>query len=52
LSELADPESLLEGTGGFMRDVKLRREREVNAAALERLIKTAYGDVSERLKAR
>jgi hypothetical protein len=49
-AELADPESLLEGSGRFMRHVKLTPEREVNAAALERLIRTAYADMKERLK--
>lgn len=32
-AEIADPEGLLEGTGKFMRHVKLRPESEVNATA-------------------
>ena len=50
--ELADPEHLLEGTGRFMRHVKLRPERDVDANALKVLITTAYTDMKERLKVR
>jgi hypothetical protein len=50
-AEIADPEGLLEGTGKFMRHVKLRPERDVNAAALIKLIQTAYIDINRRLKA-
>ena len=48
-AELADPEGLLEGTGRFMRHVKLDPGREVAAGALRRLIKAAYADMKERL---
>ena len=50
-AEIADPERLLEGTGKFMRHVKLRPERHVDATALMRLIETAYTDMKGRLKA-
>lgn len=40
--ELPDPAGLLEGTGRFMRHVKLRPGREVDAAALEALVEAAY----------
>ena len=50
-AEIADPDGLLEGTGKFMRHVKLRPERDVNAAALTKLIETAYTDMKGRLKA-
>jgi hypothetical protein len=50
-AEIADPEGLLEGTGKFMRHVKLRPERDVNAAALMKLIETAYCDMKGRLRA-
>ncbi|MCZ6690418.1 MAG: DUF1801 domain-containing protein [Planctomycetota bacterium] len=50
-AELADPNGLLEGTGKFMRHVKLRPEGEVDAAALVKLINTAYTDMKGRLKA-
>ncbi|HEX4638305.1 MAG TPA: DUF1801 domain-containing protein, partial [Chthoniobacterales bacterium] len=44
-AEIADPNSLLEGTGKFMRNVKLRPDREVDTAALRELIETAYVDM-------
>jgi hypothetical protein len=47
-AEIADPERLLEGTGKFMRHVKLRPERDVDAAALTKLIETAYTDMKRR----
>ena len=50
-AEIADPEGLLEGTGKFMRHVKLRPDCDVDAAALKRLIETAYTDMKGRLKA-
>ena len=50
-AEIADPEGLLEGTGKFMRHVKLRPERNVDATALMKLIETAYTDMKQRLKA-
>ena len=48
-AEIADPDRLLEGTGKFMRHVKLRPERNVNSIALTKLIKTAYVDIKDRL---
>ncbi len=50
-AELADPARLLEGTGKFMRHVKLRPGQELDAAALKRLIKAAYADMQQRLAA-
>ena len=50
-AEIADPERLLEGTGKFMRHVKLRPERDVDATALLKLIETAYTDMKGRLTA-
>lgn len=49
-AELDDPSGLLEGTGKFMRHVKLRPEREIDATALVKLIETAYTDMSGRMK--
>jgi hypothetical protein len=49
-AEIADPGRLLEGTGRFMRHVKLRPDSDVDAAALMRLIETAYADMKGRLK--
>jgi hypothetical protein len=48
-ADIADPEGLLEGTGRFMRHVKLRPGRDVNARALVKLIETAYMDMKGRL---
>jgi hypothetical protein len=50
-AEIADPGRLLEGTGKFMRHVKLRPGNDVDAEALGKLIETAYTDMKERLKA-
>ena len=50
-AEIADPERLLEGTGKFMRHVKLRPESDVDAAALTKLLETAYTDMKRRLMA-
>jgi hypothetical protein len=48
-AELPDPAGLLEGSGKFMRHVKVRPDVEVDAAALSALIDVAYADVKERL---
>src|SRR5438270_6889095 len=50
-AEIADPNGLLEGTGKFMRHVKLSPEADVDTAALTTLIETAYADMKRRLKA-
>jgi hypothetical protein len=50
-AELPDPSGLLEGTGKFMRHVKLRPESDVDAAALVQLIRTAHADMRQRLEA-
>jgi hypothetical protein len=50
-AKIADPAGLLEGTGRFMRHVKLRPGRDVDDAALVRLIDTAYTDMKQRLAA-
>lgn len=49
-AEIADPDGLLQGTGRFMRHVKLRPGSEVDAAALTQLIETAYRDMRRRLR--
>lgn len=48
-AKLADPAGLLEGTGKFMRHVKLCPERDTDAAALTQLIEAAYADMHRRL---
>jgi hypothetical protein len=50
-AELADPAGLLEGTGKFMRHVKLKPGIAVKAGALTRLIATAYADMKQRVEA-
>jgi hypothetical protein len=49
-AELSDPEGLLEGTGKFMRHVKIRPDNDVDAAALRKLIDDAYTDMKGRLQ--
>src|SRR5947208_16630998 len=46
---LKDPARLLEGTGKRMRHVKLWPGLEVDAAALDNLVKLAHADVRARL---
>ena len=48
-AEIADPKGMLEGTGKFMRHVKLRPGEDVDATALTRLIEAAYADMQRRL---
>ena len=50
-AQIADPRGLLEGTGKFMRHVKLRPESDVDAPALRKLIETAYRDMKQRVMA-
>ncbi|MFL6467510.1 MAG: DUF1801 domain-containing protein [Pyrinomonadaceae bacterium] len=47
-TELADPGGLLEGTGKFMRHVKLRPASSVDKVALRKLIHDAYADIKCR----
>jgi hypothetical protein len=49
-AEIADPDGLLQGTGKFMRHVKLSPAHAVNASALRKLIETAYSDMKDRLQ--
>jgi hypothetical protein len=49
-ASLSDPARLLQGTGKFMRHVKLRTETAANAAALSRLIAAAYIDIKARVE--
>jgi hypothetical protein len=48
---LADPAGLLEGTGKYMRHVKLRPDGNVDATTLTTLIESAYADMKRRLEA-
>jgi hypothetical protein len=47
-TELPDPDRLLEGTGKYMRHVKIKPAVAVNEAALTNLIKEAYADLKRR----
>jgi hypothetical protein len=47
---LPDPACLLQGTGKFMRHVKLRPGTATNAVALRRLIEAAYSDIKARVE--
>ena len=47
---LPDPAGLLEGTGKFMRHVKVRAGAGTSDAALRRLIEAAYADIKERVE--
>jgi hypothetical protein len=47
---LADPARLLQGSGKFMRHVKLRAGEAVDAASLRRLIEAAYADIKRRVE--
>jgi hypothetical protein len=49
-ASLPDPARMLQGTGKFMRHVKLRPETATNDAALNRLIEAAYSDIKERVE--
>lgn len=49
-AELADPAGLLQGTGRYMRHVKLRHDGGIDAEALCRLIQSAYTDIKRRLE--
>jgi len=47
---LPDPARLLQGSGKFMRHVKLKPGTTTDAAALQRLIETAYSDIKARVE--
>ena len=47
---LPDPARLLQGTGKFMRHVKLRPGTDTDDATLRRLIETAYFDIKARVE--
>ena len=49
-ASLPDPARLLQGTGRFMRHVKLRPGAAVNDANLSRLIDRAYADIKARVE--
>ena len=50
-ASLPDPAGLLEGTGRYMRHVKVKPGRALDASALEALITAAHRDIVTRLTA-
>jgi hypothetical protein len=46
---LRDPNGLLQGSGKFMRHVKLKSAGDVDPAALQQLIEAAYADMKKRV---
>lgn len=50
-AEIADPDGLMEGSGKYMRHVKLRPGADFNDDALARLVLAAYADMKARLEA-
>jgi hypothetical protein len=50
-AQLPDPAGLLQGTGKYMRHVKLRPDTVVDASSLAALIAAAYLDIKARLRA-
>ena len=49
-AELPDSACLLQGSGKFMRHVKLRPGTDIDAASLRRLIEMAYSDIKARVE--
>ena len=49
-ASLPDPAHLLQGTGKFMRHVKLKPGTPTNAATLNALIEAAYADIKSRVE--
>jgi len=47
---LPDPTHLLQGSGKFMRHVKLKLGTPTDAASLRKLIETAYSDIKARVE--
>lgn len=47
-AELDDPDGILEGTGKFMRHVKIRPEDQINQRALTDMIRRAYDNIKHR----
>jgi hypothetical protein len=49
-ASLSDPGGLLEGSGKYMRHVKLRAGTVTDDAAIRGLIEAAYADIKERVE--
>ncbi len=49
-AELPDPGHLLQGTGKFMRHVKLKAATAIDGESLNRLIAAAFADIKARIE--
>ena len=49
-ASLPDPARLLQGTGKYMRHVKLRPQTPINTAALQSLLTAAWTDIKSRVE--
>jgi len=49
-ASLHDPARMLQGSGKFMRHVKLKPGTAMDAVSLRRLIEAAYSDIKERVE--
>ena len=49
-ASLPDPARLLQGSGKYMRHVKLTHDNPANAAAIRALISAAYADIKSRVE--
>jgi len=49
-ASLPDPSRLLQGTGRFMRHVKLKPGTHIDTASLNKLIEAAYSDIKARVE--
>ncbi len=50
-AEFTDPAGLLEGSGKYMRHVKLKPDGDIDDTALIKLIESAYTDMKRRVEA-
>lgn len=48
-AELQDPAGLLEGAGRFMRHVKIKPNKPIDAARLQELVEAAYSEMKARV---
>lgn len=49
-ASLPDPARLLQGTGKYMRHLKLKPGPDASAPAIDRLIETAYAEIKARVE--
>lgn len=49
-ADIPDPDHLMQGTGRYMRHVKLGPRYRVDSRALEALVRSAYADIKNRMR--